>query len=106
MRQRGDHDVVPCGAGFGANDVVLDGDLGIGEQHDGQVGEVVCHHHVGSPGEHEDVVYSPQDCNDLLSARTCDQSARNGSDAQRGQRRQRHVVGDGGTPQFQTGHGR
>src|ERR1700731_1470919 len=66
MGQRGDDDVVPHRTGFGAHDVVLDGDLGVGEQHDGQVGEVVCQHHVGSTGEHEDVVYSPQDRDDLL----------------------------------------
>src|SRR6185369_4290585 len=39
--QRGDHDVVPHRAGFGAHDVALDGDLCVREQHNGQVGEVV-----------------------------------------------------------------
>ena len=54
VRQRRDHHVVPHRAGLGAHDVALDGDLGVGEQDDGQVGEVVGQHDVRSARQHED----------------------------------------------------
>ena len=109
VRQRRHHDVVPHRAGLGAHDVVLDGDLGVGEQDDGEVAQVVGQHDVRSARQNQGVTVGAERAGHVdhfLGGVTCDQPSRNGSDAQGGQRRQRHRLGDGRTPNQPIDHGR
>jgi hypothetical protein len=99
--QRRHHDVVPHRAGLGTHDVVGDGDLGVGEQDDAEVAQVVGQHDVGSARQNQRVAVGAERAghvDDFLGGVTRDQPSRNGSDAQGGQRRQRHRLGDGRTP--------
>lgn len=102
-------DVVPRRSGLCAHDVALDGDLGVGEQDDGEVGEVVGQHDVGSAREHEGIAVGAERArhvDDLLGGVAGDQPLRNGSHAQGGQRRQRHRLGDGRAADERGDHGR
>jgi hypothetical protein len=99
--ERGGHDVVPHRAGLGAQSVPVDVDTRIGQPHHRQVGYLVGQHHIGAAGQHQRpcsgvraAVQGADDGDDRFGGLAGDQPARDRTDTQRGQRRERHLLGD------------
>ena len=111
--QCGDDDVVPDRARLGTQDVAVDVDACVGEPHHGQAGHLVGHHDVRATREHQRpfrragfVVQRPDHGDDRLGGLAGDHAFRDRTDAQGGQRCQRHLLHDGDTPYQRTDHGR
>ena len=99
VRQRRDDDVVPQRARLGAHDVAVDGDLGVGQADDGEVGrgrrrcttlEPPASTSTGSSLDGQ----RAQHVDDLVGGVARDQPPRDRPDPQRGQRRERHGLLD------------
>ncbi len=107
VRQRGGDDVVPHRPGLGPHDGAVHGDSGVGEPHDGQTVEVVGEHHIGPARQHQRVrACGPKGIHDLLAGDAGEETARDRSDAQRGQRRQRDILGNRHAADRRSDHGR
>jgi hypothetical protein len=103
--ERGHDDVVPHRAGLRTQDVAVDADARAGQPDHRQVGDIVGQHHVGSACQHQrplrgvgSGVQGAQRGDDLLGGLAGDHAARDRADAQRGQRREGHVLGNRDTP--------
>ena len=76
-----------------------------------QVGHVVGQHDIGATGQHQHPftggsgIQGAHHVDDLFGALAGDQAARDRADTQRGQRCERHLLGDRHTPYQRTDHG-
>ena len=104
--QRGDDDVVPHGTRLRAQDIAVDADARIGQPNHRQVGHVVGQHDIRPAGQHQHPligfgvtpVQGAHHVEDLFGALAGDQAACDRADTQRGQRSDRHLLGDRRTP--------
>ena len=91
-------DSVPVGSGLGSQQWWLDGDRGAGQSHNGEIGQVVGDHHVGSATEQQNRsavgVEGAHRRDNLIGGETGDDTTHDRAHPQRGHRCQRHVMRD------------
>ena len=110
VRQGRHHHVVEHRAGLGPHDVVLDSDLGVRQQDDRQVGQIIGDQHIRPARQDQQrtraVPERGQRADHLGGGIAGDQTGCHRSDTERGQGCQRHVIVDRRAPDIRTDHGR